>query len=60
MQYYFDSADSAEIYVGEIETGSIEISTANGNEYVGLIDWAPARNFLLSSALLTLLEYVWS
>lgn len=38
MQYYFDSADSAEIYVGEIETGSIEISTANGNEYVGLID----------------------
>lgn len=38
MQYYFDSADSAEIYVGEIETGSINISTANGNEYVGLID----------------------
>lgn len=37
-QYSFDSAEPAEIFVGEIQTGSIEIQTANGHEYFGSID----------------------
>lgn len=37
-QHSFDSAEPAEVYVGEIQTGCIEILTANGNQYTGIIE----------------------
>jgi len=37
-QHSFDSAEPAEVYVGEIQTGCIEIQTANGHQYTGLIE----------------------
>lgn len=37
-QHSFDSAEPAEVYVGEIQTGCIEIQTANGNQYTGIIE----------------------
>ncbi len=36
-QYSFDSAEPAEIFVGEIQTGSIEILTSLGYTYEGTI-----------------------
>lgn len=36
-QYSFDSAEPAEIFVGEIQTGSIEIQTSLGYTYEGTI-----------------------
>lgn len=37
-QHSFDSAEPAEIYVGEIQTGCIEIQTENGHQYTGIIE----------------------
>lgn len=37
-QHSFDSAEPAEVYVGEIQTGCIEIQTENGHQYTGIIE----------------------